>query len=227
MAKKKSELRITGQSDVRVVEDSLLPEDGDEQDYCADCGRDLAVSEKVAQKGQFLQFCDICREKPENKARLVQPEKSTAQLAQEAHDLHDALVREQDRRNTKIAEKIIDLAEERGKLGALKDHPVKNNLHSPLVAWELASEALKRNNKYFEYQHKDKLEEIQRIQDKIDEMLDAEKRRIKVEKLTDKLLRLKEDLEVFENMFALSKSAREKIESSQLYLPGFGKEAAR
>jgi len=80
------------------------------------------------------------------------------------------------------------------------------------LALELAQEALKRNTKYFEDLHKKKLEEMQKIQDKIDDLLDAEKRRVKAEKLNDKLLRMREDLEVFENMFALSKSAKEKIE---------------
>jgi hypothetical protein len=80
------------------------------------------------------------------------------------------------------------------------------------LAIELAQEALKRNTKYFEDLHKKKLEELQKIQDKVDDLLDAEKRRVKVEKLNEKLLRMREDLKVFENMFALSKSAREKIE---------------
>lgn len=80
------------------------------------------------------------------------------------------------------------------------------------IAFELAQEALKRNTRYFEDLHKQKLEEIQKIQDKIDDLLDAEKRRVKVDKLNEKILRMREELEVFENMFALSKSAREKIE---------------
>lgn len=79
-------------------------------------------------------------------------------------------------------------------------------------AYEIAADALKRNTIFFEEIHKKKLEEIQKVEDKIDEILDEQRRRDKVEKLQDKVLRMREDLEVFEGLFAFTKTAKEKIE---------------
>jgi len=80
------------------------------------------------------------------------------------------------------------------------------------LAYELAANALKRNMKFFEDIHVKKLEEIQKIEDKIDELLDMEKRRAKVEKLNEKLMKMKDDLAVFENLFAATKSAKQELE---------------
>ena len=77
---------------------------------------------------------------------------------------------------------------------------------------EMAQEALKRNTKYFEEQHKKLLEDIQKLQDKLDDLLDADKRRVKAEKLQDKIVRKQEDLAVFEGMFEFTKTAKTKLE---------------
>lgn len=78
---------------------------------------------------------------------------------------------------------------------------------------EMATNALKRNSEYFKIVHADMLTEFQKLQDKIDEYTDEGKRNSKVLKLMEKLNVMKTDIEVFENLYNFTDSAKKELET--------------
>jgi len=72
--------------------------------------------------------------------------------------------------------------------------------------------ALGRNSKFFRMLHSEKLTDLQKIQDKIDEYLDEDKRNAKVLKLMEKLQLLRTDLDIFEGMFTSTDAVKKELE---------------
>lgn len=72
--------------------------------------------------------------------------------------------------------------------------------------------ALGHNSRFFKMLYSERLEEVQKIQDKIDEYVMPEKRDSKVMKLMEKLRVLQEDLSIFEGMYRTTKDTVKDLE---------------
>jgi len=304
-------------------------------DYCSDCGTDLAISEIVSQKGNLLQFCDNCKDKPENKLRniaepprcdacgfiipgVVQAREGKTYCTQciEAMDaepelVHPKIIEEQiEQLEFPMKEEEPELTEaQKGFIAAIdealleatkpdevictastdapegsilaeaakafneqeakgKREPTLDEMEATIrqhkekliekygdpekvaeykrrkeqmqkaTVTELQPKkepafsnpeqnklyaVLKQNDVFYSNLHVNMLAEIQKVQDQIDDLLDPEKRRVKAERLNNKAVKLREELDVFEGIWNRNRKAKDDL--GQMYLPGFAKEA--
>lgn len=222
---------------------SAEPEELEEQGYCSDCGVDLAVSEMVAQKGQEEKFCDYCQEnnkKAEGKKPKVVEEQLEFPMSKDDKPatsaentfcglveecLIEALKPEETKQEINV---VCSTTTKPGTLAYEACNAFNKEQRSSKVT-QLTKKPEPENPDYINAKrvdtllgqyHIQKLADIQKVQDAIDDLMNPEKRRIKVEKLSNKLVALQEDLQVFEGIE--EKATPEMIKETMVIVKLFG-----